>query len=255
MNYELKGLPERMAKPRAKGITMVMDKGLSVREAEDFVEVNGQFTDLIKLGFGTSIITPNLKAKLKVYQNAGIPYYFGGTLFEAFVARGQFENYIHLIEEFELVYVEVSDGCLEIEHQQKCAYISQLAENAIVLSEIGSKDETKIMAPYIWIELIEKELAAGSWKVIAEARESGNIGVCRASGEVRMGLVNEILHAIKDQDSMIWEAPKKQQQAWFIDLQGANVNLGNIATNDVIPLETLRLGLRADTFFKFLDKA
>ncbi len=254
MNYQLSGLPERTAKPRKHGLTMVMDKGLSLRETEDFIEVSGVYTDMVKLGFGTSMVTPNLKGKLKLYQQANIPYYFGGTLFEAFVARNQFNNYLNLIDEFELDYVEVSDGCLEIEHEQKCAYISQLAEHAKVLSEIGSKDETKIMAPYIWIELINKELAAGSWKVIAEARESGNIGIYRASGEVRMGLVNEILHAIEDGQTIIWETPKKQQQAWFIKLRGANVNLGNIAPNDVIPLETLRLGLRADTFFEFLGE-
>lgn len=255
MNYQLSGLPDRTTKPRNHGLTMVMDKGLSVREAEDFLTTSGVYTDIIKLGFGTSFVTPDLKEKLKVYKKAGIPYYFGGTLFEAFIARNQFENYINLIEEFELEYVEVSDGCLEIEHEKKCEYISQLAEHAKVLSEIGSKDETKIMAPYIWIELINKELAAGSWKVIAEARESGNIGIYRASGEVRMGLVNEILYSIEDGAKIIWETPKKPQQAWFIKLRGANVNLGNIAPNDVIPLETLRLGLRADTFFEFLDKA
>jgi len=225
MNYQLSGLPERTTKPRNHGLTMVMDKGLSLREAEDFLETSGIYTDIIKLGFGTSFVTPNLKEKLKVYKKAGIPYYFGGTLFEAFIARNQFENFLNLIDEFELEYVEVS---------------------------IGSKDETKIMAPYIWIELINKELAAGSWKVIAEARESGNIGIYRASGEVRMGLVNEILHSIEG-TKIIWETPKKQQQAWFIKLRGANVNLGNIAPNDVIPLETLRLGLRADTFFEFLE--
>lgn len=253
MNYQLVGLPDRNTKPRTNGLTMVMDKGLSLREAEDFVEVSGIYTDIIKLGFGTSMVTPNLKEKLKIYQRASIPYYFGGTLFEAFVARNQFKDYLNLIEEYELEYVEVSDGCLEIEHEKKCAYIHQLAEHAKVLSEIGSKDETKIMAPYIWIELINKELAAGSWRVIAEARESGNIGIYRASGEVRMGLVNEILHAIEDGSKIIWETPKKPQQAWFIKLCGANVNLGNIAPNDVIPLETLRLGLRADTFFEFLE--
>lgn len=255
MNFDLQDLPGRTSKPRNAGLTMVMDKGLSVREAEDFVSTNGHYTDLVKLGFGTSYVTPNLKDKLKVYQSAGIDYYFGGTLFEAFIARNQFEDYIRLIDEFELKYVEVSDGCLEIEHEKKCTYINQLSKYAKVLSEVGSKDETKILAPYIWIQLINKELEAGSWKVIAEARESGNIGIYRASGEVRMGLVNEILHEIKDGSKLLWEAPKKQQQAWFIKLIGANVNLGNIAPNDVIPLETLRLGLRGDTFFEFLDKA
>jgi len=255
MNYKLTNLPERSAKPRETGLTMVMDKGISVREAEDFVSVNGPYVDIIKLGFGTSYATPNLKEKLKVYKAAGIPFYFGGTLFEAFIYRDQFEDYVNLIDEFELEFVEVSDGCLEIEHQLKCDYINQLSQKSglKVLSEVGSKDETKILAPYQWIELINKEIEAGSWKVIAEARESGNIGIYRASGEVRMGLVNEVLHQI-DGAKLIWEAPQKQQQAWFIELSGANVNLGNIAVNDVIPLETLRLGLRGDTFFNFYKK-
>jgi len=255
MNYKLTNLPERSAKPRETGLTMVMDKGISVREAEDFVSVNEPYVDIIKLGFGTSYATPNLKEKLKVYKAAGIPFYFGGTLFEAFIYRDQFEDYLNLIDEFELEFVEVSDGCLEIEHQLKCDYINQLSQKSglKVLSEVGSKDETKILAPYQWIELINKEIEAGSWKVIAEARESGNIGIYRASGEVRMGLVNEVLHQI-DGAKLIWEAPQKQQQAWFIELSGANVNLGNIAVNDVIPLETLRLGLRGDTFFNFYKK-
>jgi len=255
MNFNLTNLPERAAKPRETGLTMVMDKGISVREAEDFVSVNEPYVDIIKLGFGTSYATPNLKEKLKVYKAAGIPYYFGGTLFEAFIYRNQFEDYVNLIDEFELELVEVSDGCLEIEHQLKCDYINQLSQKTglKVLSEVGSKDETKILAPYQWITLINKEIEAGSWKVIAEARESGNVGVYRSSGEVRMGLVNEVLHSI-DGSKLMWEAPQKPQQAWFIELCGANVNLGNIAINDVIPLETLRLGLRGDTFFTFYKK-
>jgi len=254
MNFSLSNLPERSKKPRQTGLTMVMDKGISIREAEDFVSSSSPYVDIIKLGFGTSYATPNLKEKLKVYKAASIPYYFGGTLFEAFIYRNQFEDYVDLIDKFELELVEVSDGCLEIEHQLKCEYINKLTQKGVkVLSEVGSKDETKILAPYQWIELINKEIDAGSWKVIAEARESGNIGIYRASGEVRMGLVNEVLHEI-DGAKLIWEAPKKQQQAWFIELSGANVNLGNIAINDVIPLETLRLGLRGDTFFNFYKK-
>jgi len=254
MNFSLTNLPERSTKPRETGLTMVMDKGISIREAEDFLSNSFPYVDIVKLGFGTSYVTPNLKEKLKIYKEAGIKYYFGGTLFEAFIYRDQFEDYVNLIDEFELDLVEVSDGCLEIEHELKCDYINQLTQKGVkVLSEVGSKDETKILAPYQWIALINKELEAGSWKVIAEARESGNMGIYRASGEVRMGLVNEVLHEI-DGTKLIWEAPQKQQQAWFIKLCGANVNLGNIAVNDVIPLETLRLGLRGDTFFNFYNK-
>lgn len=254
MNFNLTELPKRSEKPRETGLTMVMDKGISVREAENLVSSASPYIDMVKLGFGTSYATLNLKEKLNIYKSANIQYYFGGTLFEAFIYRDQFEDYLNLIDKFELGLVEVSDGCLEIEHELKCDYISQLSQKGVkVLSEVGSKDETKILAPYQWIELIDKELEAGSWKVIAEARESGNIGIYRASGEVRMGLVNEVLHQI-DGTKLIWEAPQKQQQAWFIELCGANVNLGNIAVNDVIPLETLRLGLRGDTFFNFYKK-
>lgn len=259
MNYNLTQIPERTKKresnnQRDNGLTMVMDKGLSIREAEDFLSSSAAYTDLIKLGFGTSYVTPNLKEKLKLYKEAKIKYYFGGTLFEAFIARNMFDAYVNLIDEFELECVEVSDGCLEIEHELKCEYINKLSEKTTVLSEVGSKDDEKILSPYQWVDLIRKEIEAGSWKVIAEARESGTIGIYRASGEVRQGLVNEILHEIGDRSKLLWEAPKKAQQLFFIDLIDQNVNLGNIAPNDVIPLETLRLGLRGDTFFNFLDK-
>lgn len=253
MNYNLSQIPERTKKPRERGITMVMDKGLSLREAENFIEASGPYVDLVKIGFGTSFVTPNLKDKLKLYREAGLHYYFGGTLFEAFIIRNNFEGYKNLMEEFELRFVEVSDGCIEIDHELKCDYINQLSEKAIVLSEVGSKDDKVILPPYKWIELIQNELNAGSWKVIAEARESGSVGIYRGDGEVRMGLVDEILYKIEG-SKVLWEAPKKAQQAWFIKLQGHNVNLGNIAPNDVIPLETLRVGLRGDTFFDFLDK-
>jgi len=166
MNYKLSQIPERTKKPRERGITMVMDKGLSLRETEDFIEASAAYVDLVKIGFGTSYVTPNLKEKLKLYRDAGLHYYFGGTLFEAFIIRNNFEGYKNLMEEFELRFVEVSDGCIEIDHELKCDYISQLAEKAIVLSEVGSKDDKVILPPYVWVELIENELNAGSWKVI-----------------------------------------------------------------------------------------
>ncbi len=253
MNYNLNQIPFRTEKPREEGINMVMDKGLSTREVEDFIEMNAEFTDLVKIGFGTSYVTKNLATKLKLYKEAGINCYFGGTLFEAFLIRDQFEDYLNLLDKFELTHAEVSDGCMEIEHGLKCEYINKLAQKVTVLSEIGSKDENKIIAPYIWTEMIKKEREAGSWKIIAEAREGGNVGIYRGTGEVRSGLIEEILHGI-DGKHLLWEAPKKAQQVWFIKLLGNNVNLGNIAPNDVIPLETLRLGLRGDTFFDFLDK-
>ncbi|MBY0542413.1 MAG: phosphosulfolactate synthase [Sphingobacteriaceae bacterium] len=253
MNYKLNDIPERSAKPRQSGLTMVMDKGLSLRQVEDFIEVAGVHTDIVKLGWATSFVTPNLKEKLALYRSAGIPTYFGGTLFEAFTIRNQFDDYRRVLEEFGMEYAEVSDGSMDIEHDQKCEYIRKLSEQVTVISEVGSKDAAKIFAPYKWIALMKAEIEAGSWKVIAEAREGGNVGIYRGSGEVREGLVDEILTQIPT-ETIIWEAPLKEQQVWFIKLVGTNVNLGNIAPAEVIPLETIRLGLRGDTFDYFLNK-
>ncbi len=253
MNYNLSQVPKRTGKPRESGLTMVMDKGLSIREVEDMLSISAPHIDIVKLGWATSFVTPNLKDKLRVYKDAGIPVYFGGTLFEAFVVRDQFEDYIKVLDEFDLEYCEVSDGSIEIPHDEKCGYIARLATRAKVLSEVGSKDAEKIFAPYKWIEMMQAELNAGAWKVIGEAREGGNVGLFRSSGEVRQGLVDEIIHAIPA-EKIIWEAPQKSQQVYFVKLVGANVNVGNIAPNEVIPLETIRLGLRGDTFGNFLTE-
>ncbi|HAI76720.1 MAG TPA: phosphosulfolactate synthase [Microscillaceae bacterium] len=252
MNYNLLNIPERTTKPRESGLTMVMDKGLSIREVEDLLDVAGDYIDMVKLGWATSYVTPKLKEKLQIYREAGIPFYFGGTLFEAFIVRNQFEDYRKVLDEFQMTYVEVSDGSLEMPHDEKCGYIRTLAQQATVLSEVGSKDAEKILAPYQWIELMRAELEAGAWKVIGEAREAGNVGLFRETGEVRQGLVKEIIHSIPA-EKIIWEAPQKSQQVWFIKLVGANVNLGNIAPAEVIPVETIRLGLRGDTFSHFLN--
>ena len=190
--------------------------------------------------------------KIQLYQKAGIPCYLGGTLFEAFVIRDQFEDYVKLVEKYKLEHIEVSDGSITIDHDLKCEYIQKLTKNYTVLSEVGSKDAAKIIPPYKWIEQMQTELDVGAWKVIGEARESGNVGLFRDSGEVRQGLVEEILTKIP-LDKILWEAPQKSQQVWFIKLCGTNVNLGNISTNDIIPLETIRLGLRGDTFHQFLQ--
>lgn len=253
MNFFLSNLPARPERPRNAGITMVMDKGLSVREAEDFVSVAGEYVDILKLGFGSAYVTPNLKEKLAVYRKAKIPVYLGGTLLECFIIRDQFNEYIKLIDEFEITLAEVSDGSIEMSHDIKCNYIRQLSKHCTVLSEVGSKDAEKIIPPYKWIQLMKEELDAGAWKVIAEAREGGNVGIYRGTGEVRSGLVEEILTQIKG-DDILWEAPNKTQQVWFIKLLGANVNLGNIAPHEVLPLETLRLGLRGDTLLHFIDQ-
>jgi phosphosulfolactate synthase len=199
MNYHMNNLPERSAKPRGSGITMVMDKGLSTRQVEDFVEVCGTHTDIVKLGWATSFVTPNLDKKLAIYREAGIPVYFGGTLFEAFIVRNQFDDYCRILDKYKMEYVEVSDGSIEIEHDVKCEYIRKLSKQLTVISEVGSKDIQKIFAPYKWIKLMQAEIEAGSWKVIAEARESGNVGIYRDSGEVRQGLIDEILTQIPEE--------------------------------------------------------
>jgi len=254
MNYSLKQVPERTVKPRDYGLTMVMDKGLSLREVEDMIETSGHYIDIVKLGWGTSYAYPKLKEKIALYKSFNVPVYFGGTLFEAFVIRDQFDDYRKVLDQYGVQHAEVSDGSITLPHDKKCQYISQLAEQVTVLSEVGSKDVEKIIPPYKWIKLMKDELDAGAWKVIGEAREAGNVGLFRASGEVRSGLVEEILTEIPFK-SIVWEAPQKAQQVWFIKLLGSNVNLGNIAPNEVIPLETIRLGLRGDTFDFFLENA
>ena len=251
-NYFLKNIPERTQKPRDTGFTMVMDKGLSLREAADMIETCGELIDIIKLGWATSYVTPTLSEKVKLYQDAGIPCYFGGTLFEAFYIREQLDDYKRVLEKYNLQHCEVSDGSVSMDHDHKCELISEFSQLVTVLSEVGSKDASKIIPPYKWIQQMQTELDAGAWKVIGEAREGGNVGLFRDSGEVRQGLVEEILTQIPT-EKIIWEAPQKAQQVWFIKLAGANVNLGNIAPNEVIPLETIRLGLRGDTFDHFLN--
>jgi phosphosulfolactate synthase len=229
-----------------------MDKGLSLQEVENFLENGSHYTDIVKLGFGTSVFTNKLQDKINLYKSANIPVYLGGTLFEAYIVRNQFDDYVKLIEKLGITHIEVSDGSLDMNHDVKCNYINTLAKNFTVLSEVGSKDAEKIIPPYEWIEQMETELQAGAWKVIGEARESGTVGIFRGSGEVRSGLVAEIIRKIPQAD-VIWEAPKKEQQVWFIQLYGSNVNLGNIAPNEIIPLETLRMGLRGDSFHFFLN--
>jgi phosphosulfolactate synthase len=253
MNFNLTQIPHRNPKPRVAGITMVMDKGLSVEEARNFLNVAHRHVDIIKLGFGTSYVTSNLEEKLEVFKAFNIPIYFGGTLFEAFLIRDQLEDYIEVCKKFGVHYIEVSDGSVNIPHKEKCAYIERLTKYGIVLSEVGSKDAAHIIPPYKWIELMRAELNAGASYVIAEAREGGNVGIYRGSGEVREGLVQEILTQIPG-EKIIWEAPQKEQQLYFIELLGCNVNLGNIAPSEVIPLEAMRIGLRGDTFHLYLNK-
>jgi phosphosulfolactate synthase len=253
MNIDLPFLPERTQKPRQTGLAMVMDKSLSVREAEDLISVGNDFIDYIKLGFGTSVVTRDLQKKIKVYKDAGIPVYLGGTLFEAFFIRDRFDDYRKMIDQLGLDTVEISDGSMSIDHDVKCEVINKLSKQYTVLSEVGSKESGILISPSKWIEMIQKELQAGSFKVIGEARESGNVGIYRPTGKAHVSLINKILSKV-DIQKIIWEAPLKSQQVWFIKHFGANVNLGNIPPSEIIPLETLRLGLRGDTFFQFLPE-
>lgn len=254
MNYELPHIPSRPAKPREEGLTMVMDKGMSLRQAEDLVDASGHLVDIVKIGFGTSYMMPRLKEKIKLFQKANMRVYLGGTLFEAFIARGMFKNYQKLLDDLELDTAEVSDGSINMPHAEKCKYITSLAKDRTVLSEVGSKESGILISPSKWVRMMRTELDCGSWKVIAEARESGNVGIYRPSGHAHTSLVNRILAKVPAQD-ILWEAPIKSQQVWFIKMLGPNVNLGNISSEEVIPLETLRLGLRGDTFFQYLPES
>ena len=253
INFSLSELPPRGSKPRDKGITMVIDRGYSLREVEDFLDNAGEYIDVVKLGWGTSVVSPHLRKKLALYREAGIPCYLGGTLFEVFYIRGQYDDYRRLLQDYDLKYVEVSCGSIELELEDKCRIINELSKEVTVFSEVGSKFPNVIYAPYQWVHMMQSELDAGAEKVIAEARESGTVGMFREGGEIRSDLIDEILHSIPA-DKILWEAPIKSQQAWFIKKLGSEVNLGNIAPSDVIPLETLRLGLRGDTFFTFIDQ-
>ncbi len=251
MNFHLDKIPQRTVKPRQNGLTMVMDKGLSLRQAEDLVEGAGEMVDLVKLGFGSSYITPNLEKKLQIFRSANIPVYFGGTLWEAFVARKKFDDYLRVLEKFKMTHAEISDGSITLPHTEKLEYIRRLSKHVTVITEVGSKEEGIIIHPNKWTEMINSELQAGAWKVIAEARESGTVGIFRPSGKAHVVLINKIISKIPP-ENIIWEAPTKGGQTYFIKLIGANVNLGNIAPTEVIAVESLRLGLRSDTFFMHL---
>lgn len=253
MNIDLPHLPDRPEKPRKTGLTMVMDKGLGLKQAEQWLETAGHLVDIVKLGFGTSVVSKNVAEKVKLYKEAGMRVYLGGTLFEAFIIRGMLDEYVKFAQKLKLDHAEVSDGSIIMDHNEKCEYIYKLSKHFTVLSEVGSKEEGIIIHPNKWTSMMLKEIEAGSWKVIAEARESGTVGIYHRNGSTHTMLVNKIISKVKP-ENILWEAPQKSQQIYFIKQFGANVNLGNIAFEEVIPLETLRLGLRGDTFFTFLPK-
>jgi phosphosulfolactate synthase len=245
------GVPTRAGKPREEGLTHVIDKGLNLRDIEGMFDTGGQFVDIVKLGWGTSYVTNNLEKKIALYRSFETPVVCGGTLFEAVFARGKLDEFKAWLKEYRFSHVEISDGTIDIPRERKLELIAEFARDFIVLSEVGSKDAAVNIAPYLWVQWMREELDAGAWKVIAEGREGGTAGIYRPTGELRTGLVDEIEHSLDFRD-LIWEAPTKSSQAWFIQHFGSNVNLGNIPPDEVIPLETLRLGLRGDTLKEVL---
>jgi phosphosulfolactate synthase len=244
-------LAPRPAKPRESGLTHVMDKGLNLRQIEGMFDTAGEYVDIVKLGWGTSYVTQNLEKKIALYRSFDTPVVCGGTMFEVVYARGKLDQFKSWLAHFRFGHVEISDGTLDIPRERKLELVADFARDFTVLSEVGSKDSEVVFAPYQWVEWIKEEKAAGAWKVIAEGREGGTSGIYRPTGEMRTGLVDEIVHSIDFHD-LIWEAPSKSSQAWFIKQFGPEVNLGNIPADEVIPLETLRLGLRGDTLLTFL---
>jgi phosphosulfolactate synthase len=253
MNFPLTYLPERTSGKREFGLTMMMDKGLSLKESENFIDSSAPFTDLVKFGFGTALITNDLKEKVKLYKSAGLKPYFGGTLFEMFFVRGEFDAFRRFISESGVENVEVSDGTIKMDHAEKLECIATLAKDFQVLSEVGSKVKGVELSDEVWVSYMKTELATGAWKVIAEARESGTIGIYNSDGTANRGLIDHIMEAISV-DNVLWEAPNKAQQTMFIQMVGANVNLGNIAPSEVVSLEALRMGMRGDTFFDVLPE-
>jgi phosphosulfolactate synthase len=244
-------VPSREGKPRNRGLTHVIDKGLNLRDIEGLFDTAGEFVDIVKLGWGTSYVTNNLEKKIALYRSCQTPVVCGGTLFEAVYARDRIDEFKGWLREFRFSHVEISDGTIEIPRERKLELIADFARDFVVLSEVGSKDAEVNIAPYLWVQWMREELDAGAWKVIAEGREGGTAGIYRPTGELRTGLVDEIEHSLDFHD-LIWEAPTKASQAWFVKHFGPEVNLGNIPPDEVIPLETLRLGLRGDTLKEVL---
>jgi phosphosulfolactate synthase len=244
-------LSARAPKPRTEGLTHVIDKGMSLPEIEGLFDTAGDFVDIVKLGWGTSYVTRNLEKKIALYRSFETPIVCGGTLFEAVVVRDKLDEYRHWLEHNRISHVEVSDGTIDLPHERKLELIADLAKDFVVISEVGSKDADVVYAPYQWVEWMKDELDAGAWKVITEGREGGTAGIFRPTGEMRTGLIDEIVHEI-DVGDIIFEAPSTHSQAWFVRTFGPDVNLGNIPPDEVIPLETLRLGLRSDTLREVL---
>jgi phosphosulfolactate synthase len=243
-------LPERTAKPRESGITHVLDKGYSLEQVRQFMEVCKDYVDIVKLGWGTAVVTPNVKDKVDLYHSYGVPVCFGGTFFEVCLRQQKVDEYLDSVRAFGMECIEISDGTIPMHEEDKLAMLRRLSKEFRVLSEVGSKDAEVVIAPYKWVDSIKRELDAGAWKVITEGRESGTVGIYYSGGQVKEGLLDEIASAVCT-DDLLFEAPAKSQQTWFIKQFGANVNLGNISPDEVISVETLRVGVRGDTLLHF----
>jgi phosphosulfolactate synthase len=248
--FDFLALPQRTVKPRETGLTHVLDKGSSLQQVRDLLEVAGEYVDIVKLGWGTAAVTPNLEEKVELYQRHGIPVCFGGTFFEICLRQGKLEEYLAVVRSLGMEIVEVSDGTVAMREDEKLELVRRLSGEFRVLSEVGSKDAEVVIAPYKWVNSIKRELAAGAWKVITEGRESGTVGIYQPGGDVKEGLVDEIIQEVSA-DRLLFEAPVKSQQVWFIKQFGCNVNLGNIPPEEVVSVETLRLGVRGDTLLTF----
>lgn len=248
---DLFALPSRTKKPRDFGLTHVLDKGLSVSGAESMLESAARYVDIVKFGWATAVVVENLDAKIDVYRRHGIEICCGGSLFELALHRGKVDEYVAFLKDRGFKLLEISDGVIDLPHEDKLRHIEQLSKHFRVLSEVGSKDSAVVVAPYRWVNQIKSELQAGAWKVVTEGRESGTVGLYRETGEIRHGLIEEIEVQI-DAKNLIFEAPQKAQQVWLVKHFGCNVNLGNIPPEEVISLETIRQGLRADTMLSKL---
>ncbi len=246
-------LPQRSSKPRSRGITMMIDRGEPFSHFVDLIGSFGELIDFVKFGWGTSVVTKDFQAKLDVLREAGIDFYLGGTLFEKYVVQDRFDEFRLLCDGYRCRFVEVSNGTIDITNDEKADYVKRLSDDFQVISEVGSKDQARsdVMAPVKWISYIQADIDAGAILVTLETREGGQGGMCRSNGELRYGLVEEILDSKIEHDRLLFEAPSTELQAYFIQRVGPNANLGNISVSDIVPLETLRLGLRSETLLDF----
>jgi phosphosulfolactate synthase len=246
-------LPPRTPKPRERGLTMVIDHGEPIGHFVDFVESHGDHFDFVKFGWGTSVVTKNFATKLDALRDANIDFYLGGTLFEKYVVQDRFDEFRDLCAHYGCRYIEVSNGTIDISNDEKADYVKRLSDDFKVISEVGSKDQTAsdLMSPAKWISYIQADIDAGAVLVTLETREGGRGGICRSNGELRYGLIEEILESKIDHNHLLFEAPSTTLQTYFVQRVGPDANLGNIAVTDIIPLETIRLGLRSDTLLDF----